>query len=335
MDGGDFGQPGAYGVDDNERRAFEYGLTDSRSRYRMRFSGIGANEHQAIGERNFGDGIGGGAGAQCLLHAPGGGSVTDARAAVDIVGADHRAHEFLHQVVFFVGAACRRNTGDGVRPVLVANGVQSVRDEIQRLVPVALRQFTVFPDQRRAQTVGGVDEFEGVAAFQTSVAVTGGRIFRAADGDHPAVFHLDFEIAAHAAVGADRASDVLALAGFGAIPVIQGVGGAGLHAAPAGHAAGAGKIGLRALNDVAVDAATLHGEDELALDFVAGAHAAVTMNTFGRVEADIGMLLLFPAALPPRRVATAANAIFPEKALKRCFLFVLFGGHPFCRELTG
>jgi hypothetical protein len=51
---------------------------------------------------------------KAFLHAPGGGRVADAGAAVDVVGADDRADELLHQVVFLVGAAGRGNAGDGV-----------------------------------------------------------------------------------------------------------------------------------------------------------------------------------------------------------------------------
>jgi hypothetical protein len=36
---------------------------------------------------------------------------------VDIIGANNRADEFLHQVVFLIGAAGRRNACNGVRPM--------------------------------------------------------------------------------------------------------------------------------------------------------------------------------------------------------------------------
>jgi hypothetical protein len=81
------------------------------------FGRVGADDHDAIGVFEVLDGVGGGAGAEGALHPDGGRGVAYPGATVNIVGADDRADELLHQVVFLVGATRRRNAGNGVRAV--------------------------------------------------------------------------------------------------------------------------------------------------------------------------------------------------------------------------
>ena len=45
------------------------------------------------------------------------GSVSESGAVIDIVGSDRCPHEFLHQIVFFVGRPGAAKAGNGIRPV--------------------------------------------------------------------------------------------------------------------------------------------------------------------------------------------------------------------------
>ena len=105
-------------IDHDERHALHDALLDARSGDGVSLGRVGPGDEDAIRELEVGDAVGGGAGAEGFLHAPGGGAVADAGAGVDVVRAEADADEFLHQVVLLVGAAGRGDAGDGVSAVL-------------------------------------------------------------------------------------------------------------------------------------------------------------------------------------------------------------------------
>ena len=83
----------------------------------MVFRRVGSRRQDDIGEFDLLDGV-----RHCTASECGGQTghrhgVSETGAVIDIVGADHRAHEFLEEVVFLIGAAGRGETGDAVRPV--------------------------------------------------------------------------------------------------------------------------------------------------------------------------------------------------------------------------
>ena len=71
--------------------------------HRVSFRRIGSDDQDTIGMFQVFDGIGSSTGTEGALHAQGGGRVADPGAAVDVVGAHYGPHEFLHQVIFFIG----------------------------------------------------------------------------------------------------------------------------------------------------------------------------------------------------------------------------------------
>jgi hypothetical protein len=54
------------------------------------------------------------------------GSVSSSGAVIDIVGADPRAHKFLHDIVVFVGATSGRKAGDGIAAVFALDFAELV-----------------------------------------------------------------------------------------------------------------------------------------------------------------------------------------------------------------
>ena len=72
----------------------------------MSLRGVGANYKNAVGISDFSDGVGHRSAAERCGQTGHGGGMSETGTVIDIVGADNRAAEFLHQVIFFVGALC-------------------------------------------------------------------------------------------------------------------------------------------------------------------------------------------------------------------------------------
>jgi hypothetical protein len=73
-----------------------------------------------------------------LLEAVAGRRMADAGAGVDVVVAEGGAHQLLHQVVLFVGAAAGDDAADGVAAVLCLDAAELARGMGERLVPAHL-----------------------------------------------------------------------------------------------------------------------------------------------------------------------------------------------------
>ena len=95
--------------------------------------------------------------------------MADARAGIDVVRAERHADEFLHEVVFLVRAARRRDAADRIAAVLGFDALQILRDVIVGLVPRRLDEVAVVADERLPQAVGVVVKFERVAALEAGV----------------------------------------------------------------------------------------------------------------------------------------------------------------------
>ena len=88
-----------------------------------------------------------------------------ARAVIDVVRADHRARQLLHQIAFFVGAFRRGDERERVRPVRGFDLGEALGDQVERLVPRGLAKLVALADQRLRQPVGAVDEIPAELAF--------------------------------------------------------------------------------------------------------------------------------------------------------------------------
>ena len=69
--------------------------------------------------------------------------MADARAGVDVVGAERGAHELLHQEGLLVGAARGRDAADGLAAVLRLDAAELGRGVGDRLVPADSRHGSV------------------------------------------------------------------------------------------------------------------------------------------------------------------------------------------------
>ena len=156
---------------------------------------------------------------------------------VDVVGAQHRAGEFLQQVVFFVGGAIGAENTDGLAALAIADFAQLAAGVRQGLLPTDFRKFTVgLAHERLGQAVGVVGEVERVAALDAQeVAVDAALVaVVAAENLRPAVdaAHPQGGLASVTAVGADS-GNVIHFPGAGFVTVTargQGADRAGVDA---------------------------------------------------------------------------------------------------------
>src|SRR6185437_212977 len=86
-----------------------------------------------------------------------GGRVAEARAMVDVVGAEAGAHELLEEVRLLVRPLGASEAGERVRPAGVADLLQAVGGEIERLFPARLAE-DVAPAQRIDLELGGLPD---------------------------------------------------------------------------------------------------------------------------------------------------------------------------------
>ena len=254
----------------------------------MRLARVGADNEHRLGLFQVDERVGHGAAAQRLGQTGDGGGMAEAGAVVDVVGAHHGAHELLEDVVLFVGAAGRRETGDSVGPVLVPDGPEALGDNAQRLVPAGRHQLAAPAHQWSGEPVGVVDELEAVAALHAEVALAGPLADRRDHAHHLALVDQQLDVAAAAAVRADGVDggDVPTASLAAAALVLQGAGGAGGHAIAAhlavrldhGATEGGGYVRGKATLGEVQHVAHLH--------LVADAHAAAAQDALGRIVGD-------------------------------------------------
>ncbi|ABV14878.1 hypothetical protein CKO_03802 [Citrobacter koseri ATCC BAA-895] len=127
-------------------------------------------------------------------------AVSDASAAVNVIGTNNGAREFLHYIVGFVTCAARR-TGrlDGVRAILRFDGAQAIGDVVQRFIPGNGFQFaaTLATDHRgfqaRGQDLGIVNKIPAIVALQTQSTLIGFPLRRLCPDDFAVIDHqVDF-----------------------------------------------------------------------------------------------------------------------------------------------
>ena len=177
--GGKVGHLGLTRVDDNQRGSVVGdGIFEESADNRMGFGGIGAGDDEALQIFHFGDGIAHSAGAKGQLQAGNAAGVTQPGAVINIVGAQHAAHQFLVQVVVFVGGFGAGVGGDRVRPVFLVEAGQLLGGKTEGLFPGGLApvsgrldcgapagQLACGADERRGQPVGVMHVISPKAPF--------------------------------------------------------------------------------------------------------------------------------------------------------------------------
>ena len=201
---------------------------------------VGADHEDDVGLLDAPEVLGAGGFAERRLEAVAGRRVAHARAGVDVVVAEGRAHHALHDVDLLVRRARGGDAADRAAPVLLLRGHEAVGGELDRLVPgddlPGIGDLLADHRVQHAVLVRRVAERE--AALDAGVALVGAAVLVRHHAHDLLALHLGLERAADAAVGAGRHHRVLGLAVIDDRFLDQRRRRAGLHAGAAGDALG-------------------------------------------------------------------------------------------------
>jgi hypothetical protein len=114
-------------IDHDQLRALAHAALEARGEHRVGVARVGADHHDDIGLLDRLEGLRAGRLAQGLLEAVAGRRMADAGAGIDVVVAEGGAHQLLHQVVLFVGAAAGDDGADRVGAVLGLDAAELAR----------------------------------------------------------------------------------------------------------------------------------------------------------------------------------------------------------------
>ena len=98
----------------DERRAALGRLLHERRRHRVVVGGVGADDENGLGLQTIGERIGHRTAANLLHQGRYGGGMTQPRAVIDVIGAEHRADQLLKEIIVFVRALGRAESGQGL-----------------------------------------------------------------------------------------------------------------------------------------------------------------------------------------------------------------------------
>jgi len=264
---------------------------------------VGAYDHDDVSVLDRLEGLCARRGAEGLAHAVARGRMAHACAGVHVVGVQRGAHQFLRQVHLFIRAAARGDAAHRVLAVARLDGLEARGGEVDRLVPAHLapRVGDFFAHHGRLDAVRVRGVAPGKAALDAGMALVGLAVLPRHHAHHGVAFHLGLEAAAHAAIGAGGDHAVLGLAEFDHGLFLQGRGRASLHAGTAAHAFAVHEGLLLARRHARRESAACNRQRERALHLLAGAHAAVADDAFGRVvrEVGVGLILLRAGVVRP------------------------------------
>ena len=171
---------------------------------------IVAEQQDAVRFLQRGDAHAHGARADALHEADHACRMAGARAVVDVVRAQARARELLHDEVGLVACPARRSREhDGLGPALLDDGAQAAGREVERLVPAhALKRRALgAADHRmvdaRREDARVVHEVVAVEALEAQLALVRDAVL-ALRVHHQAVLHRQAQLAAGPAVRAHR-----------------------------------------------------------------------------------------------------------------------------------
>lgn len=122
-------------VADDNFRPVAFSVNDVIRHDRVGIRRVVTEDKHQIGVINLRDGITHGAVTDRLVQTCNRRAVSDASAAVDVIGTNNGAREFLHHIVGFItGAAGGAGGLDRIRAIFGFNGAEAGGDVIQRLV---------------------------------------------------------------------------------------------------------------------------------------------------------------------------------------------------------
>ena len=166
--------------------------------------------------------------------------MADAGAGIDVVVAERRTDELLHQIVFFVRTAAGHQTTDGVHAVTFLDIAESLGCIGEGFVPADLTPVIVdrFSDHWLGDAVGVGGVAPGKTAFDAGMAFIGLAVFPGHHADDLGALHLGFKATANATVGAGGGDVMTWLTQLDQRFLRQGGRGAGVDTGAAGHAFG-------------------------------------------------------------------------------------------------
>ena len=245
-------------------------------------SRIGADDHGHIGMLDQVEILRAGRGTECRRQTIAGRRVADAGAGIDVVVAETRADQLLHQIGFFIGAARGGDATNCIAAMFSLNALELLGRKGERFVPRHFAPGICDPLANHrledALLVGGVAP--GETALDAGMTAIGLAILIGHHADDFLAAHLGLEGAADAAIGAGRDHRVLGLADLDHGFLGQRRGRAGLDAGAAGDALGAEEALAHAGRDPAVKSAAGNRQRERALHLLTGANATRADDAF-------------------------------------------------------
>ena len=130
--------------------------------------------------------------------------MTDPGAGIDIVIAESRPHQFLHQVGFFVGAAGRGNATDRITPIALLNLANTLCREGDCLAPGYLLPGLIdaVANHRRRDPIRVSSVAKSESAFDTGMATICLAAFVGHHAYNLIAFEFGLEGATNTAIGA-------------------------------------------------------------------------------------------------------------------------------------
>ena len=160
---------------------------------------------------------------QCPIHGMDKIEVSVSRAAIKIVGTDHRTHEFLEDIEIFVRASCGNKPSNGLRSVLCFDGTQSAGRCFQGIDPRSGLKSCIGSDQWFFQAGRAINKLKAESSPHTDTVMTIDRIRSVAplifprewrrDADDFCIFSFHIDLAAVTTVIA-RGCRLFELPGF-------------------------------------------------------------------------------------------------------------------------
>jgi hypothetical protein len=278
---------------------------------RMVLGGIGADDDDDVGVLAFVEGCSDRSRPNTFEQSRHRRGMAQPGAMIDIVGAETGAHQLLEQVSLFVGAFGRAEAGQRLRPVAVADFLQTASGAVERFLPsrfaevspgirridIFMRDFwhAVLADHRLEQALRIGHVIEAEASFHAKPVLIG-RPALAGDGNDLVVFDLIGELAADPTIGTHAVDGAVR---FTLVDVVlvhhrrrhQSSGWASLHAFTASDAGRRAHRIVEVEHDLFAVAAAGHADDVVDLHLAAGTDAKIALdasieiNRHGRMAA--------------------------------------------------
>ena len=202
----------------------------------MGFGGIGSDDKDQLGQIKILNGIGCRRRAQSFHHAGHGRAVAHPCAVVDMIAADHAAHEFAEEIILFVRAAAGGDRRQRIRPVGFLDATPLLSNSIEGRRPGEFNPLVALPQKRRAQPVRRIIVGPPESSLHACMAVIGRPVIGRSHPDDPPLPHTSIECATDTAIGTGGANGLHRLALFKHGLLDQGPRRTFLHARPAGDA---------------------------------------------------------------------------------------------------